>query len=169
MLRNLSLTIPAAALIVLGGCATTPPAPGPDLAAEEKSVRDAEAAWSQETASNNFEKQVLHYTADAVLIAPGAPAMKGIDAIKAGMKEMMADPNMHLEFVTEKVDVSKDATMASTEGSYKMAMTDPKTKKVVHDVGSYATVYRKQDGKWLAVVDIASSSGTPAAPAPAKK
>ena len=58
-----------------------------------------------------------------------------------------------------------NATLASTEGSFKMAMTDPKTKKIVHDAGSYTTVYRKQDGKWMAVIDIASSSG----PSPAEK
>jgi uncharacterized protein (TIGR02246 family) len=158
--------LPILTVLALAGCATAPPlAPaGPDLATEEKTLRAAEAAWSQEMAANNVDKQATHYASDAVLIGPGMPAMKGIEAIRAGMKEMMSDPNMHLEFVTERVDISKDATLASTEGSYKSTMTDPKTKKVVHDAGTYATVYRKQDGKWVAVVDIASSSG-PAAPA----
>jgi uncharacterized protein (TIGR02246 family) len=160
--------LPILAVLVLAGCATTPPpapAPsGPDLAAEEKSLRDLEAAWTKEFAGKSPEKQAAHYAPDAVLVSPGAPAMKGAGEILKGMKEMMADPNLQLEFATEKVDLSRDATLASTAGSYKMSMTDPKTKKIMHDAGTYATVYRKQDGKWLAVIDIASSSGAPAPP-----
>ena len=159
----MKLILPALTVLVLAGCATAPAPlpPAPDLAAEEKTIRDLEAAWTKEMISNNADKQVTHYAPDAVLIAPNAPPMKGADAIRAGMKEMMADPNMRLEFATERVDISKDATLASTEGSYKLAVTDPKTKKIVHDMGSYTTVYRKQDGKWLAIVDVASSVGPP--------
>ena len=159
-------TLPVLTFLMLAGCASAPMAPpAPDLAAEEKTIRDSEAAWSKEMASKNIEKQMTHYASDAVLVSPGGPAMKGSAAIQASMKEMFSDPNMQLEFATERVDISKDATLASTEGSFKMAVTDPKTKKIVHDAGSYTTVYRKQDGKWMAVIDIASSGG----PSPAEK
>ena len=154
-------TLPAIAALLLAGCTAAPPtlAPAPDLAAEEKIIRNEEAAWSAELASNNIDKQMTHYTADAVLIAPGAPVMKGAEAIRASMAEMMKDPNMHIEFATERVDVSIDATLATTEGSFKSSMTDPKTKRVFHDAGAHATGYGKQEGKWLAVIDISSSGG----------
>ena len=41
-------------------------------------------------------------------------------------------------------------------------MTDPKTKQVVHQQGSYVTTYKKQsDGSWKAVFDIASADMAP--------
>jgi hypothetical protein len=49
-----------------------------------------------------------------------------------------------------------------------MAMTDPQTRQVINDHGSYVTTYRKQpDGTWKAVADIATSEVPP--PASPKK
>jgi hypothetical protein len=51
-------------------------------------------------------------------------------------------------------------------------MTDPQTRQVINDHGSYVTTYRKQpDGAWKAVADMATSEvPTPAPPpAPSKK
>jgi hypothetical protein len=43
-----------------------------------------------------------------------------------------------------------------------LTLTDPQTKQVVNDHGSYVTTYRKQpDGAWKAVADIASSEVSP--------
>jgi hypothetical protein len=52
-----------------------------------------------------------------------------------------------------------------------MTMTDPSSKKVIDDHGSYVTTYSKQpDGSWKAVADIATSEAPPAArPAPTPK
>ena len=50
-----------------------------------------------------------------------------------------------------------------------MTMTDPNSKQVINDHGSYVTTYRKQpDGSWKAVADIASSEVPLPAPPPAK-
>jgi len=52
--------------------------------------------------------------------------------------------------------------MAFTQGSYLLTITDPQSKKVVHDNGSYVTTYRREaDGTWKAVTDIATSSAWP--------
>ena len=43
-----------------------------------------------------------------------------------------------------------------------MTISDPLTKRVVSDHGSYVTTYRKDaEGKWKAVADIASSEAQP--------
>jgi hypothetical protein len=48
-----------------------------------------------------------------------------------------------------------------------LAYTNPATKALEHEQGSYVTVYRKMaDGTWKAVEDIAST-GAPLAPPPA--
>jgi ketosteroid isomerase-like protein len=78
---------------------------------------------------------------------------------------MVRDNALSLKFEAAHVDVSKAGDFAYTQGSHTMTMTDPATKKPVSDKASYVTVYRKIDGAWKAVSDIASSNTTPPAPA----
>jgi ketosteroid isomerase-like protein len=77
------------------------------------------------------------------------------------MKDFLADSKFTLDLRTVKVDVSKD-DLAYSQGTYSVTSTDPKTKKVMAEKGSYVEVYKKQpDGSWKVVEDI----NTPAAPA----
>jgi ketosteroid isomerase-like protein len=81
---------------------------------------------------------------------------------------LLTDPALSLKFQASKVEVAKSGDVAYTLGSYTMAMTDPQTKHVGNDHGSYVTTYRKQaDGTWKAVADITTSEVPPPAPAPA--
>ncbi len=92
-------------------------------------------------------------------------AMKGKEAMRAALKEMLADPNLALSFTATSAEVSKGGDLAYTQGTYTMTMTDPKTKKAVTEKGKYVTVYRKQaDGSWKAVEDI-NNADAPAEPA----
>jgi ketosteroid isomerase-like protein len=83
---------------------------------------------------------------------------------------MVADPALSLKFQASHVEVAKSGDVAFTRGSYTMTMTDPNSKQVVNDRGSYVTTYRKQaDGSWKAVSDIATSEVPPPMPAPDSK
>jgi ketosteroid isomerase-like protein len=77
---------------------------------------------------------------------------------------------MALKFHAAKVEVAKSGDIAYTQGAYTLTFTDPQTKKIINDHGSYVTTYRKQpDGSWKAVDDIATSEVPPPPPAnPAK-
>jgi len=71
---------------------------------------------------------------------------------------MLADPALTLKFQSSWVEVAKASDIAYTQGSYIMTMTDPHSKQVVNDHGSYVTTYSKQpDGSWNVVADIATS------------
>ena len=86
----------------------------------------------------------------------------GKDAIRAGLKMVLADPNVSLTFTPNSVDVAKSGDIAFSQGVYTMVTSDPKTKKPVTEKGTYVTTYKKQvDGSWKAVQDI----NTPEAPA----
>ena len=131
-----------------------------------QALKDNEAQWNRDFQSKNVDKLMAHYADDAVLMAPGMPASKGKEAIRKVLSEMVADAGLMLEFVPDRVEVSKSGDMAFTQGSYKMTMTDPGTKQTIHDHGSYVTTYRKgSDGSWKAVADIATSE----TPMPASK
>jgi ketosteroid isomerase-like protein len=82
---------------------------------------------------------------------------------------MIADPALTLYFEASQVEVSKSGDLGYTRGTYQMTMTDPASKKVIHDHGNYVTTYAKQaDGRWKAVADIATSEVAPDTMASAK-
>ena len=88
--------------------------------------------------------------------------MTGREAIRAGLKEEFSDPNSHLEFQPEKIEVAKSEDMAYSEGTYAYTSTDPKTKKAVIEHGNYVEVYKKQgDGSWKVAADIATQEIPP--------
>jgi len=156
------------AALLLAGCAAAPP---DTHDADVKAIKDDEAQWNQQYAAKDVDKAVAHYADNAILMAPGMPVSSGKDAIRKTIAGMLTDPALSLKFQASRVEVAKSGDIAYTQGSYTMTMTDPNTKQVVNDHGSYVTTYAKQpDGSWKAVADIATSEMPPPAPAaPAKK
>jgi ketosteroid isomerase-like protein len=135
--------------------------------ADIKALKDNETQWNADLAAKDIEKIMAHYADDAVLITGGAPATSGKDAIRVAFKGMLGDPAVSLKFQPSKVEVAKSGDVGFTEGPYQLTLTDPVSKQVINDHGSYATTYRKaSDGSWKAVVDIATSEVPPAAAAP---
>jgi uncharacterized protein (TIGR02246 family) len=133
--------------------------------ADAQALKDTETQWNQDYVAKDIDKIVAHYADDAVLMAPGMPANSGKDAIRKTLQEMIADPALSLKFQASKVEVARSGDVGYTQGSYTMTMTDPNSKQVINDHGSYVTTYRKQaDGSWKAVADIATSEVPPPAP-----
>ncbi len=160
MNRFVLLAAAAAALAVTGWSQTR--------AADVKAIKDNETQWNQDFAAKNVDKLVSHYADNAVLMTTGMAASNGKDAIRKTVAEMVSDPALSLKFHALRVEVSKSGDMGFTQGSYTLTMTDPASKQVIHDHGSYVTTYAKQpDGSWKAVADIATSEVPPPAP-PAK-
>jgi len=143
-------------LLSLAACSQAPPPAPPDMrAADEKAIHDDEVAWNQDWAAKDIEKIVSHYADDATLMIPDFPLMKGKDAMRAALKEMVADKNLALSFSSSTLEASKGGDVAYMQGTYSLTETDPKTKKAVTEKGKYVTVYKKQaDGSWKAVEDI---------------
>jgi uncharacterized protein (TIGR02246 family) len=130
--------------------------------ADVAALKANEAQWVQDYASKDADKLMAHYADDAVLMVPGEPAASGKDAIRTSLKLMLADPTLSLKFEPSKVEVAKSGDLAYTQGSYTLSLTDPQTKQLVNDHGSYVTTYRKQpEGSWKAVVDIVVSEVPP--------
>ncbi len=148
--------------LLLAGCNQSMP---DTREADAQAVRDTEKQWNQDWAAKDVDKIMAHYADDAVLMAPGTPALSGKEAIRKALKDMTGDPALSLKFQASKVEVSKASDVAYAQGSYTMAVTDSTSKQVINDHGSYVTTYRKQpDGAWKAVADIASSELPPAPP-----
>jgi uncharacterized protein (TIGR02246 family) len=165
-MKTLAIRIASLALaLLLFGCAQAPPPASPDTrAADEKTIRDMETAWVKEFAAKDMDKIVAHYADDGMVLLANAPTMTGKDAIRAGLKDTIADPKFSLDLKTVKVDVSKD-DLAYSQGTYSVTFLDAKAKKVMAETGRYVEVYKKQpDGSWKVVEDI-NSPEAPAVPA----
>ena len=155
---------PLALALLLFGCAQAPPAPPDTRAADEQAIRDMETAWVKEFAAKDMDKIVAHYADDGTVLLSNAPTMVGKDAIRAGLKDAIADPTFTVDLKTVKVEVSKD-NLAYSQGTYSTKATDAKTQKLIAETGRYVEVYKKQaDGSWKIVEDI-NSPDAPAAPA----
>jgi uncharacterized protein (TIGR02246 family) len=143
--------------------------PADTHAADVKAIQDTENQWNQDYAAKDASKILAHYADDAVLMTPDMPADHGITDVSAAIKQMVADPALNLKFQSSKIEVARSGDIGYTQGIYTMTMTDPVTKKVISDHGSYVTTYRKQpDGTWKAVADIATSEVPPPPPPAAK-
>ncbi len=167
MTRRLFALSILAVVAVTMSCAQAPK-PADTHDADVQALKDIEAQANKDYQAKDLDKLVGFYTDDAVLMAPGTAPAVGKDAIRSGLKQMVADPALSLKFEATRVEVASGGDMAYTQGSYTMTMMDPSTKKPINDKGSYVTVYKKQaDGSWKAVSDIASSA-TPPGPPPAQ-
>ena len=153
-----------AVAVATTGCNQAPPpvAAVPDTReADAKGLRELEEAWGKDFETRDPAKLLARYTDDATLMEPGLPPSHGKEAIAKTLKEMAADPSSSLRFHPTRVEVARSNDIAYTEGTYTMTMTNPVTKKLVHDKGSYVTTYRRVDGVWKAVSDIATSEAAP--------
>jgi uncharacterized protein (TIGR02246 family) len=152
----------AASLLMLAAC-TQAPAPAADTrAADEKALRDLDAASLTAWNNKNAEMIASFYTDDATIAIPGAPLIQGKTALQSGLKDTLADPNFKLSFSPNSVETA-GGVLGYVRGTYMVSMTDPRTKKSSDENGNYLIVYKKQaDGSWKIINDFA----TPAAPPP---
>jgi uncharacterized protein (TIGR02246 family) len=159
MKRFIFVCMLATMALTMAGCK-----PADTHDADVQALQAEESQWNQDWAAKDPDKIASYYADDAVLMTPGGDPISGKPAIVGSLKAMVADPALDLKFHSTSADVAKSGDIGYTQGVYTMTMTDPQSKQVIHDHGSYVTTYRKgADGSWKAVADIASS-GVPMSP-----
>jgi len=132
------------------------------------SAVSAQACWQPAFEKGDADAVALCYAPDAVFWLPGAPMMKGRDAIRDGYKGFFADATIKSMKLTELGKVSK-GDEASSWGTFILVTVSKKDGKEATEVGRYTDVTRKIDGNWMYLVDHASDdpAPTPAAPSAA--
>ena len=162
-MKTISILILTGLTIFLGACGEDSPAV--NKVASERSVKDVEKSMLKAFSAKDAGAFAAFYAADAVFMTPGMAAVKGPAAIRTAIAGLMSDPNLKLDFASDRAEVADSGDMAATRGTFTMTMTDPATKKPFTDKGSYVTVFRKQkDAAWKAVLDINTSEVPPPAP-----
>lgn len=128
-----------------------------DVGAVKDAIAADEKKWNDEfhAKPKNAEALAAHYASDAYFVVPGMKHASGSGDIRKAYDNAIKDPNFDVTFSSDKVEVAESGDLAYSRGHFTEKYTDPKTKQVVTDGGSYITVYKKQsDGSWRAVEDF---------------
>jgi uncharacterized protein (TIGR02246 family) len=155
------MAILVSSLVLIGlalACQQPPPLSPPDTrAADERAIREADAAWSKASAAKDVEAYVSFWADDALDMPPNAPMLTGKESMRKGLSEQWAKPGFALSWQASKAEASRSGDLAYTVGTYQFTLNDPKG-KLVTDRGKYVTVWKKQpDGKWKVAADIYNS------------
>ena len=146
--RKLILIVCAIVLPLAVVCYFPPTAQG----ADDKGVRDADAAWSKAAAAKDLDKTVSFYADDAVVLPPNQGAVTTKHGIRNLWKAFF-DTLTEISWKTSRVEMAKSGDMGYLIGTYEMTMKDG-----TKDKGKYCEVWKKQaDGKWKVSTDMFSS------------
>lgn len=150
-MRTPNLSIAAAALLLIGGCASSSSTDtGPDHAA----VSIGTNAWMNAYNSGDADSVVALYTKDAVVMPPHAPAVSGQAAIRSFIvADIAGAKDAGVRLVNGRGDARVCGDMGWHHGSY--TVKDKSGATV--DSGSYMEAWQKVDGKWLIARDIWNS------------
>jgi len=126
----------------------------PATKADERAIRDADAAWSQAAGSKDLDKTVSFYAEDASVLPFNAPIATSKDQIRQLWSQLMAEPGFGLSFAPTKIEVSKSGDMAYEIGTFELKSNDAQG-NATSTLGKYVVVWKKQPTHdWKAVADI---------------
>lgn len=133
-----------------------------------KTTDSAQACWQPAFEAGDADAVSKCYAPDAVFWLPGAPMMRGRDAIREGYAGFFAGFTIKSVSLVEMGHVTRGDEAASW-GSFTIVTVSKADGKEGTEVGRYTDVSRKIDGRWLYLVDHASddpalptSASTPA-------
>src|SRR5271154_3362814 len=153
--RSFSLIFAAAFIACFAiGCSHPRPAAPPDTrAADEATIRKADADFATFAAAKDLDKAMALYADDAVFFSSGTPAAIGKDNIRKNIQGLMAVPGMQLNITVASVDVARSGDLAMDRGTVEATVTDKKGKSVIN-TSEYVLVWKKMaDGSWKIEAD----------------
>ncbi len=146
------------ALLSLILCAALPSAP----AAAAEGAEAVDDAWLAAATANDVEALTACYAEDAVLWAPGAPEAVGLEAIRATWGGMLeANTITGAAFTDTHYEMVGETSLGY--GNFKLTMQPKGGGDPIVMKGRYSVVAKKQDGRWVYVMDHASAHPPPPA------
>jgi uncharacterized protein (TIGR02246 family) len=166
MKTHLLLVVAIACLVAACSQPTPAPVSKPDLAMEEKAIRDADAQWLKAVQDRNPETPAALFASDGVSYRTHLEPIVGPAAIQAAnVKELAENPKRVVAWTTDSIQVAESGELAVQAGTYHFTGLGPKGDG--EDKGRFVTVWKKIGGEWKVAHDIGSTT-MPEIP-PAKK
>lgn len=139
---------------------------GDTRAADESTLKQLDAAWSEAAGAKDIDKTISFYSDDALVMPSNSPVLKGKGAAREMWQGMFSLPGFGGGWKATKVEVAASGDLGYVTGTYEINETDASGKPKT-DKGKYLEVWKKQaDGSWKCVADMFNTD-LPATPAPA--
>jgi len=143
-------------LLVLTACAPAPESarePEDTRAEDEAAIRALRTAFLKSQQTGDAERIAAFYAEDAVIMLPGEPSQRGIEAIRTGLARFFAEYEWSSQEPIEELNVLGDWTFTRT--TWSASQTDKDTRVVAKLLGKAVHIYRRQpDGTWKIAIDI---------------
>jgi uncharacterized protein (TIGR02246 family) len=149
------------ALLVVLLAACSPPAPGPaakpDLAIEEKAIRDMDARWLQAAQARDAAGEAAMFATDGVAYREHVDPLVGPAAFQTwGTKLYAENPKQSTMWTTDSIRIADSGDLAIQTGQYHVTGIGPKGER--EDKGRFVTVWKKVNGEWKVAYDIGSTT-----------
>ncbi len=129
------------------------PGTATSLENEKKLITEISSARAKAFNDGNAAGIAVHFTDDALLMAPGKPVAKGKKAVEAYYQSIFDEYTTQLESHYEEVDVS--GNLAYGRGEAKVILTPKKGGTSSVSTAKYMNILKKQpDGIWKTTHDI---------------
>lgn len=116
-------------------------------AADERAIRELDAAWSQALQNKDLDKAMSNYAEDAVFLPPNAPLVEGKDKIRERFARLMAGPGYFASFMPTRIVVSKSRDLAYELGTFRVSVNDEHGQPTTSS-GKHLVAWKKHAGKW---------------------
>ena len=147
--------------LLASGCVSRAPAAA-DTTADETALKEVTQTWFKSFNAGDADALAALYADEAVLMPPHAPVARGRAAIREFLaKDSAGAKSAGVMLVNGDETVGVNGDWGWNSGSF--TIQDGSGKTV--DSGSYLSVSRKVDGKWLYIRDTYNSD-RPLPPAP---
>lgn len=128
-------------------------APAVDLEAEGRALMQISRDWSSRVATGNVDSIMAGWADDAVMMAPGLPALEGKAAIRSYVEAGMQVPGFSIKWEPLSVYVARSGDLAYMIERNESTVNDSAGRPVT-TYGKVVTVWRKDaTGAWKNVVD----------------
>lgn len=128
----------------------------PDVDAIRKTIEEFDAASKDAMMGEgkDMDKVMSYYAEDAVSMPPNMAPLKGREAIRSWMNQMMQSGMKMTSVKFSTSDLDAGGKVAYQVGSYEMAMEVPGMGEIMDD-GKYLSVWKQQqDGSWKVHAEI---------------
>jgi len=155
-LRDLSIFL---LVFVFSSCSQPAPAspPKPDLAMEEKAIREADANWLKAAQARDARAEAVVFATDGVAYREHVDPLIGPAAYEAFTVKLYADnPKQIGTWTTDAVQVTESGDLAVQTGQFHVTGIGPKGDG--EDRGRFVTIWKKVNGEWKVAHDIGSTT-----------
>lgn len=144
-----TLTFFVAVAVVVSSCARTV-----NVEQEKAALLAADAQFAQ--SAKDVDKFVAHFLPEGTLALQGSPTLTGQNAIREAVAPMMKAPGFDLRWNATRAEVAASGDLGYTVGTYELTMNNAAGVPAT-DKGKFITTWKKVDGTWKVLDDIANS------------